>query len=64
MDACMNGWMVETSVISDSLKQVKCHHREVVPIQDVGSGLCGARGRAGQEHLALCTAALAACSGG
>lgn len=42
-DTWMNGWMVETSVISDSLKQVKCHHGEVVPIHGVGSGLYRAR---------------------
>lgn len=51
--------MVETSVVSDSLKRVKCHHGDVVPIQGVGSRLCGARGRAGQDHLAHCPDALA-----
>lgn len=56
----MKDWMIETYVISDSLKQVKCHHGVVVPIQGVGNGLCGARSRAGQDHLAHCTAALGA----
>lgn len=68
--------MVETSVVSDSLKRVKCHHGDVVPIQGVGSRLCGARGRAGQGRTTWHTALMlwpsvlllqvlgAACSGG
>ena len=49
-DRQTHGWIVENSVISDNLKEEKFHHGEVVPIQGVGSRLCGVRGRDAQDH--------------